>query len=211
MLIQKQKFLDSTKIGFKYNKIIQLLTFSDCFLTGGYLMINATVAIYLQEKLASNSFEVISIGISIFMISKSLFQIPISRYLDKLKSYKDETLAIALSSVLISLGIFGLKFITQPFHLYICQFIIGLGFSINLPSWRKTFAKFVDKGYEALEFSINDVFYNISIAALIFLGGLILNQTGDFQLVFTLSSVLVLIGGFIMLFLLREKKIINTA
>ncbi|MBD3362681.1 MFS transporter [Candidatus Dojkabacteria bacterium] len=189
------------------NKIIQTLTYSDSFVWGGYNMMNTVVAIYLEHKIAVNPLEAIAFGFSIFMFSRSVFQIPIAQFLDKQKSYIDESVAIFLGACLMSLGIFSFRFIIFPWQLYFIQFLIGLGTSINLPAWRKTFANFVDKGHEGVEYSLYDVIICISIAFFSSAGGYIVSKTQNFELLFTLSAILIFIGGIISLFLLRSRKI----
>lgn len=192
---------------FQFNKIIQTLTYSDSFLWGGYYMMNALVAIYLQQKIAIDPLQVISFGFAVYMISRSIFQIPIAHFLDSHKSYIDEAYAIFLSCMIMGSAVFGYVFISEAWHLYLLQFIFGLGAAINMPAWRKTFARFVDKGHEGVEYSIYDIINNLVIALLTTFGGFLVSSSGKFEYLFSFSGILIFIGGFIALFLLKNKKI----
>lgn len=194
---------------FKFNKITEILTFSDSFLWGGYHMVSTIIAVYLAQKIDADPLKVISFGYAVYLLSRSLFQIPIAQYLDRKKGYADESIAIFISAIVISIGIFSYRFVNTDWHLYLIQLIIGLGVAINMPAWRKTFARYLDKGHEGVEYSIYDIINNISIAILIAAGGLFISETMNFDLFFTIAAIIVLVGGFIALLLLRDKNILD--
>lgn len=195
---------------FKFNKIIQFLTYSDSLLWGGYYMMNAIVAVYLKDKIKVEPLEVIAMGFSIYMLSRSIFQIPIAQYLDKIPGFKDEAVTIFISCVIMAISIFSYQFITEGWHLYIVQFIFGIGTALNMPAWRKTFAQFVDKGHEGMEYSIYDIIANTSVGILTAFGGYLVSVTGNFNLLFTLSAFFIFLGGVVALFMLNNYKKINT-
>jgi MFS family permease len=190
-----------------FNKIIQILTYSDSVLWGGYVMMNTLVAIYLEHTIAVDPLPVISLSFSIYMIARSLFQIPIAKFFDLHKSFIDETIAISISCVIIAISIFSYRFITQPWHLYCIQAVFGLGVAINLPAWRKTFSKFIDTGHEGVEYSIYDIVSNIAVAVFTAIGGYLIETTHSFLILFNIASIIALTGGIIPLALLLDKRI----
>jgi MFS family permease len=194
-------------IDIRFNAIVRILTFSDVFLWGGYYMMNALVAIYLEQKIQMNSIETIAVGFSIYLIARSLAQIPIAEMLDKHKSFVDETWCIVLSCFLGGLCIISYIFITQPWHLYLIQFIFGIAVALNLPAWRKAMAKFIDKGYEAVEYSLYDIINSLFIAALTSIGGYIVQNYGGFEGLFIVSGIIAMLGGFVTMFLLKVRRI----
>jgi MFS family permease len=191
----------------KLNNIIQILTYSDSLLWGGYMMVNATAAIYLQDQIKTEPLEAISFGLAIYTLTRSIIQIPIAKFLDNRKEYTDEAYAIAIGCTLMAGSIFSYLFITQPWHLYLAQFVFGLGAASNMPAWRKTFAKFVDQNHEGLQYSVYDAITNMTIAGLTSLGGYLLAQTDNFQLLITLASGIILTSAVVSLFLTTQKDI----
>lgn len=198
------------KYGFAFNKIIAILTWSDSLLWGGYYMLNAVIAIYLSEQLeVDNPIQVIAFGYAIYNISRSLFQIPFGMYFDRLSGYFDESIGIFLSCVIGAFGTLLYLIVDSPFHIYLIQFIFGFATALNVPAWRKTFAKFLDKRYEGIEYSIYDVIFNISIAILTALGGFIVEKMGGFKILIIFAGGLMLFGGVATLFLTKIGSIIK--
>lgn len=198
---------NSKLIDIHFNSIVRILTFSDVFLWGGYYMMSALVAIYLEQKIQMNEIETISVGFSIYLVSRSLAQIPIAEILDKHRSYIDETWAIMLSCVIGGICIISYIFITQPWHLYLIQFVFGIAVALNLPAWRKTMAKFIDKGYEALEYSLYDIINSLFVAVLTAIGGYIVQSYGGFEALFIVAGSIAILGSIVTMFLLRNRRI----
>lgn len=194
-------------IPIKFNPIVRLLTFSDAFIWGSYHMMNALIAIYLQEKFGEGAVGIISIGFAIYLISRSILQIPIAEVLDKHKSYIDETIVISMSCFLVGICIYMLIFVSEPWHVYLIQTFFGLAIALNLPAWRKTMARFIDKGYEATEYTIYDIINSLFIAILTAIGGYIVSSYGGFIALFIVAGSISITGSFITLYLLKNKRI----
>ena len=169
-------------------------------------MIQAVVAVYLNQILGDNSLQLIALGFSTYMISRSLFQVPIALSLDRNKGFFDESFAVFFGSFLGSIALFGFTFVNSGATLVLVQALFGLGMACNIPAWRKIFARFVDKDHEAIEYGIYDMLNNIIIALLTALGGYVMTKYASFDLLFTLGAITTLIGGFIALLLLRETN-----
>lgn len=170
-------------------------------------MMNALIAIYLQEKFGEGAVSIISIGFAIYLVSRSILQIPIAEILDKHKSYIDETIVISLSCFLVGICIYLLVFVTEPWHVYVIQAFFGLAIALNLPAWRKTMARFIDKGYEATEYTIYDIINSLFIAVLTAIGGYVVSSYGGFIALFIIAGTISIIGSFITLYLLKNKRI----
>ncbi len=192
----------------KLNPVIRFLTLSDMMIWGGYDMLLALLAIFLQQRLlVENSFEVIAFGMALYWIGRSLFQIPIARFLDKHKGYIDETVAVGISSIIISISIFAYLWVDQPYELYLVQLLYGTGVAINLPAWRKTFAKYLDKGKEGTEYSVYDVLTNLTVAFSTAMGGIIVENFGGFTTLILVSGSVALLGIIPSIFLLQNRQI----
>lgn len=190
-----------------FNKVVEILTYSDSFLWGGHTMVNTLVAVYLSEKIAVDPLPIIASGFSIYFVARSIVQIPIAQFLDSRKGYFDEAIAIFISAILIGTSLILYLFVSEPWHLYAVQILFGIGIATNLPAWRKTFARFVDRGHEGVEYSVYDIICSLSIAVFTALGGYIVDFTGTFTYLFITAGVLVYIGGIIALLLLKIDRL----
>lgn len=190
----------------KINKTILYLTFSDIFSWGPYFVISALAGIYLSKKLGADTTQFIGIGISIYNISRAIFQIPIGYINDKYNKDRDEILLLFIGILLMGSSFIFYPQISQPIHYYILQFIFGLGCSLNVINWRKLFAMNIDKGKEGMQYGIYDTVLSLATAVLSVIGGIVANL-GDiyFDLVMYLSGFIIMLGGIWIIFVYLDK------
>ena len=159
----------------KFNKVVLLLTASDTFTWGPFIIVANLSSIYLANRLGTNTVSVVGIGTSIYFITRALFQMPIGHITDKIDSDKDEIFLLVLGIILMGVPFLFYPLITKPFQYYILQFIFGLGVSFNLPNWRKLFALNLDKGKEGFLYGFYETVLSISTAVFSALVGYIAN------------------------------------
>lgn len=191
---------------FKFNPIIRILTFIDALVWAGYFMNNAIVAIYLSDRIGIDPIRAIGFGYAIFLVSRSLFQIPIAKFLDSKKSI-NELYAISTGGLLIALSFISYLFISHEYHLYLTQAVFGLGAAIYLPAWKKTYTKNVDVGGEGSDWATTDTITALSAAALTAVAAFVVSRTDSFTYLFFIASFLAVIGALSVLALVRSKKI----
>ncbi|MEI7578642.1 MAG: MFS transporter [bacterium] len=193
----------------KINRSIILLIFSDMHTWGGYLVMTFLAGLYLETIFGNKTAEYIGIGSAVFFITKAIMQIPVGILIDKIKTDKDEILLLALGSTLIGLALLAYPLIFSLSSFVILQLVLGLGYSFNVTSWRKMFAKNVDEGKEGREYSIYDTIISFSTAILTALAGTIASRDRDsFSLVFLGLGIFSIIGAFyaLALFLVKRRK-----
>lgn len=151
----------------KINKVIVLLTTSDIFTWGFVYALSAITGLYLLTKLDVQEDEVVKIvgiGTAIVSICRGTFQIPIGLLVDKIKSDNDDIAVLTIGNLFMGLPIILYVFITTEYLYYALQVFIGIGTALNLVTWRKLFAKNLDKGKEGLEYAMYDTVMSFSIA-----------------------------------------------
>ena len=188
----------------KINKTITLLTFSDIFTWGLMSAVNAIIGIYLAEKIGVDAVKVVGIGNSIFSITKGLTQIPVGTLIDNIKHDKDDIIALFVGSILMGLPFVFFPLITSEYIFYVLMFVVGLGSSINLVSWRKLFATNIDKHHEGKEYGLYETLMSLSTALFSILAGFIANISQSyFDLVIVLIGVLMISSGVFALLLFK--------
>ncbi len=73
----------------KINWVVKIMIFSDYIIWSSYQLLAPVFAIFVTDKV-QGSIEVVGIASAIFLISKSIFEIPIGLFIDKTKSEKDD-------------------------------------------------------------------------------------------------------------------------
>lgn len=180
------------------NKTLKLLIISDIFVFSGFGLISPILAIFIKDNLIGGTIIAAGLASAIFMITHGILQIAFSYLFNP----KDRFWMLILGTAFIALVPFGYVFSTRIWHLYLVQFVYGVGAGFAYPSWSSFFTSNLEKGKRGFQWSI----YSSSVAAgtalTAFLGALLAEKV-SFELVFALTGLLAIVG---LLVLLRLEK-----
>ncbi len=180
-----------------FSKTFWLLTFSDVFTWGFYLIISTLSGIYLEGKLGEDIVKIIGVGGFIYYVIRGFLQIPISKVLDRIKSDRDEILVLSIGCTLMGLPFLFYPAITSAGQYYVLQIIFSLGVAMNINPWRKLFATNLEAGREARVYALYDMINSIFIAVSILFVGQIANISQRyFDTMMVVLGLLVMMGGF---------------
>jgi MFS family permease len=176
------------------NPVIRLLIFSDViFFISRLGFIAPVFAVYITDTIEGGNLEVVGIATTIFLLSKSLLQIPASTVLDRIKGERDDFWAMFIGSFVICLILLLYTVIKTPLELYFVQFLYGLAAAVAFPSWMAIFTRHIDREHEGLEWGMYFTMTDIATAAAASIGGFIAYRYG-FNLLFILASIICFIG-----------------
>ena len=178
----------------RLNRVIWLLTVSDVFSWGFYGSINALIGIYLSAKLGMEAVEVVGIGFGIFYFVRSISAVPIGLVTDKIKRDRDDIIILTVGNLIMGVVFLFYPVIMSPGIFYLLQGIFGIGVAMNLVTWRKLFARNLDKGREGFSYALYDTIMSASIALFSLIVGFIAGINQDF-----FDGVIMFIGVVIML------------
>jgi MFS family permease len=175
------------------NKIIKIMITGDFFLNLGWGLLSPIFAIFIVKNITSGNIleaaEIAGFASLIYWLVKSILQIPIGHYLDKNHGEKDDFWLMVLGTSLTAFIPIGYLFSQQPWHIYILQIIYAVGMSMVIPSWSAIFTRHIDKGREALQWSMESTFLGIGAGIAGGLGGIIAS-------VFGFSTVFICVSSF---------------
>lgn len=191
----------------KFNKVVLLLTVSDTFTWGPFIIIANLSSIYLASKLGANTISFVGIGTGIYFVTRALFQMPIGHITDKIDNDKDEIILLVLGIILMGIPFLFYPLITKAFQYYVLQFIFGLGVSFNLPNWRKLFALNLDRGKEGFQYGFYETVLSISTAIFSALVGYIANL-GDqyFDMSIRGVGIVMILSAIWVVLIIKVKK-----
>jgi hypothetical protein len=194
------------------NRVIWLLTLSDIFTWGLYVVVSTFTGIYLAQKLSLNVVEVVGIGTAMFYFSKGLFQIPIGIITDRIKKDRDDIAFLLIGNLLMGIPLLFYPLITDASIFFFLQFMSGVGAAMNLVNWRKLFAENLDVGQEGTAYGIYDAIFSLSIMLFSVIAGFIasINST-YFDIVIVAIGLLITSSGVwaVLLFFVKNRKSIN--
>lgn len=178
----------------KVNHVISTLVMSDFFVNAGFSIFAPVFAVFVSRQIVGGSLEVIGFAAAIFQVFKVLFQIPVSRILDKNLGERDDFYSMIFGSAVIATVPFMYLFATEAVHIYFIQAIYGIGAAFSIPPWYAIFSRHIDKMKENVEWSMDSIAIGISGAGAAALGGF-LAQRFSFEMVFVIGGIIAVFGA----------------
>ena len=188
----------------EFNRVILAMVIIEFFMNGAFGTIGPFFAIFILENIDGGSATVAGFSAAIYWIVKSIFQLPISRWLDKTDGESDEFWALFISYLLVSLVPLMYFFSTKPWHIYATQAFFGFLFAWAVPAWYSMFTRHLDKfriGFEWSLYSVFSVGVSTSLAAVG--AGVLIDQFG-FRGIFLGASAVIFLSA-LSLFSIRHK------
>jgi len=189
------------KINLTVNRAVQTLLgylFLVVMSTGFFLPI---FAVFITDFVHGATLSTVGFALALYAIAKSCVQIPLARYLDSHKGERDDFYTLIVGAAIAVLYPFGLLAVSEIWHLYLIESLIGFGDAALMSAYYSLFARHVDKGSEGFEWSLFSVgTQTLSLA----IGGAIGGVLGDvygFKILFLLSGIVNLMAVFTLFFL----------
>ncbi|OGY90911.1 MAG: hypothetical protein A3H70_01670 [Candidatus Komeilibacteria bacterium RIFCSPLOWO2_02_FULL_48_11] len=183
------------------NPVIRFLIISDVLIIGAAGMLGPIFAFFIRDFIQGGNEEVAGIAAAIFLITKSIFQIPIAAIIDKIRGEKDDFSIMVPFSILMSLTPLLYLIISQPWHLYLVQLLLGLFTAMTFPSYMAIFTRHIDKTKEGIEWGVYFTLSDLLAAGLAVIGGYMAHTIGFRALIVSVASISTL--GSLMLIFIR--------
>ena len=179
-----------------------LLIISDILILSSFGLVAPIFAIFINEDLIGGSLLAAGLATTIFLATRSVFQLPLARYIDKQKH--KTRLLIAGTFLIISVP-FLYIFAEHIRMIYIAQAIYGLGAALAYPSWFSLFVINLDKRHKGFEYSLWSTGVGIGTALTAYLGASVAESFG-FNYLFLLVGFFAFLGFLLLFFLERHHK-----
>ena len=187
----------------KINKVVKIMVFSDLFLNSGWGLIGPILAIFIVNNIQGGNARIVGIAIGIYLLTKSVLQIPIAHYLDLNHGEKDDYYALFIGTLLTAITPIIFIFATISWHIYIAQIIHALGMAMALPSWSAIFTRHIEKKREAFCWSLDSSALGLGAGIAGIIGGTIAQSFG-FVPLFIGVSVFNIIAALLFLFIMKD-------
>jgi len=192
---------------FKFNRVISLLTVSDIFTWGIYTIVISLVGIYLAEKFGLSAIKIVGVGTAVYTLTRALTQVPVGIITDKLTKDNDEIVFLAFGNILMGVPFILFPYVVIPQQYYILQFIFGIASTLNIVSWRKLFAKNLDKNKEGLEYGTYDTVLYLAMTVFSPAAAFIASvSTAYFDIVLKGIGIVMMLAAIFPLMLFVKKK-----
>ncbi len=181
------------------NPVVRILVIADFFYNCAFASFGPVFAIFITNHIAGGSASVAGFATAIYWIVKSVFQLPVARFLDKTDGETDDFWALWAGYFLTGFIPVAYIFASTPTHLYIIQGVYGFLMAWLVPAWYSIFTRHVDKWRISFEWSLESVFsVGVATAVAAAFGGYLVDRFG-FQILFLGSGALTIISSFFIL------------
>jgi MFS family permease len=186
------------------NRTLKLLIISDIFVLSGFGLIGPILSIYINGSITGGSIFSAGLASTIFLITHAALQLLFSYKFNP----KDRLWMLRLGTAIIALVPIGYILATNIYHIYITEFVYGIGAAFAYPTWSSLFTAYLEKGKRGFQYSLYSSGVGIG-TALTAAGGAWLAEYVDFRVVFIITGIMALVGLFI-LFKLQKKILKKT-
>ncbi len=185
------------------NRTAKLLMLSDILVLTGLGLIQPILAIFINDGVDGGSVLSAGLASTLFLVTKSLVQLPFGMYIDKVKN-KSRWLLVGTS--IVSCVPVMYVFIDNIHQVYIAEIINGIGSGLAYPAWVALWSANVEKGNEGFEWSLYSTSTGLGTAFTAAIGAAIASMLG-FTATFVFTSLMCLFGAGIILMLDREERV----
>lgn len=187
------------------NRTIKLLMLSDILILTGFGLIAPILAIFIKDNLAGGTIFAAGLATFIFWTTKSVIQLPLSRYVDK----HDDKLTLLIIGTFIMVAVpFVYAFSPNVRWIYFAEFLYGIGSGLSFPAWLGLWSINLDKHHESFEWSLYSTTVGIGTALAAAVGAGIAQYIG-FKTTFIVVGIAAFAGGLILFGLEKNEKAIE--
>jgi MFS family permease len=183
------------------NRVTKLLLISDVFLISGFGFVAPILSIFIKDSLLGGEIYAAGLASMLFLLTKSVIQLPFSRYVDK---YDHSVQWLIIGSLLTAVVPFLYMYATSVMHIYIAQVIYGIGSGLAYPTWLGLWSTHLDRHHESYEWSLYSTLTGLGTAGAAAVGAALVEMIG-FKPTFFLVGIISLIGC-VVLFFLKAKE-----
>jgi len=188
------------------NPIIRSLILSDIIWRSSVGFLGPIFALFIADFIHGGNAEVVGISMTIYLFTKSIFQIPFASITDRIRGETDDFWFMFVGTLVGALIPFSYLFIHTPLQLYATQFLYGISEAAVFPAFMAFFTRHIDKHKEGSEWGIYFTLTDLSAAVAATIGGVIAFHVGYRPLI-----VIVTITGVVgACFLIPIKSLIQT-
>jgi len=158
--------------------VVKFLILSDIVFVSARGLITPIFAIFATETISLATAETIGLSTTIYLIAKSLFQVPASSIMDKIKGERDDFKILFFSSLISAFIPLLYLVMKTPLELYVIQFLLGVSYAFIFPSYMAIFTRHIDHGKEGMEWAIYFTLIDIGAALAAAIGGVLAVTVG---------------------------------
>lgn len=187
-------------INLKISKVIRYIVLADLLFLGSWALIHPIFSIFVIEKVRGATLVTVGLVSALYWLVKSIFQIPVSKYLDRVEGEKDDFFALFLALILAAIASFSFAITKSLWQLFATQFLYAIAFGLYVPSWTAIFSRHLDRRRISFNWSLDSTAIGLASFFAAIFSGILANWLG-FSFVFFIVGCLCLLSAFVIFFI----------
>ena len=187
--------------------VARVLIISDVIFLTGTGLLGPIFALFVVDFIQDGSAAVAGVAAAIYLLTKSLLQVPIASLMDRIKGERDDYWFLFLGSLASAILMLAYLIISTPLQLYIVQFLYGATMAMAFPSFMAIYTRHISRNKEGIAWGVYFTATDLSAALAATAGGILADTIG-FRPLIVMASFLGLIGTLLIYFIrshLRDK------
>lgn len=187
------------------NNLIKVLTYSDLLIISGWGLVSPIFAVFLSTKIKGGNLELVGLASAVFLIVKSFLQLPVARFIDRVKGELDDMAVMAIGTCIISIVPFFYIGVETAAQVLLLQAFYGFGYALVTPGWYAIFSRHIDRHQEAEEWGIYNSMISLGAALSGALGGFVAEKFG-FRMLFLTVGIICIMGTSLLYFVYQDLR-----
>lgn len=177
------------------NIVVRFMIMSDVIWMGALGFLGPIFSLFIVDYIQGGDARVAGLAATIYLLTKSIFQIPFASIIDRIRGEKDDFWFMFVGSMISALIPISYLVIHTPMQLYLVQFFYGLAVAATFPSFMAIISRHMDKNKECSEWGIYFTLTDFSSAIAASIGG-VMAATAGFHPLIMVVVVISLLGTF---------------
>ncbi|MBM3281195.1 MAG: MFS transporter [Candidatus Harrisonbacteria bacterium] len=186
----------------KINDLVRFFILADLMVFSGWGLIDPLFSIFIIEKIPGATLITVGISTALYLVSRALIQLPIAHFIDATKNEKDDFLVMIFGLLVISGTSLAFIFVANIPQLFLLSCLRAIAFGMYNAGWYGIFARHLDKGKEAFDWSLDNSIIALSTGVSGLISGIIAETLG-FSTLFIICSALSLLSAAILFYVPR--------
>lgn len=185
-------------VDIKVGRVVKFFVLSDLFLLAGRGFVDPIFSVFIILKIPGATLTTVGIATGLYLILRSILQIPIANYLDRTPGEKDDFMALIGGLFLLGVCPLALILVGNVWELYAVQIFLAFAFALYFAAWPTIFSRHLDKDRVSFDWSLDSTTTSIA-AGITGVLGAIVAETWGFPMVFVAASILSFVAAFVLL------------
>lgn len=167
------------------NPVVRFMILADVVWRGATGFLAPIFALFIIDRIQGGNAAVAGIAATIYLFSKSFFQIPFASIIDKIHGEIDDYWFLLIGSFASAVIPLAYVFIHTTPQLYLVQFLYGLSSAAMFPSWSAIFTRHLDPNKVGSAWGAYFTLTDLGAAGAAAIGGMIAISVGFQGLILT--------------------------